>query len=453
MDSGDLLWKSAFLGSDEIAQRKLKANLLLEAMAALEIDALTPGEGDFIFGLDFLAQGVARHGLPYVSANLRRPDGSPLFPAYVVVERAGLRIGITGVTLPSLFQKDVGSVPTEESLRGVVEELKEREKVDLVVLLSHQGMEADKALVRAAPGIDLVFAAHDRRFAVEPNLVGDTAIFQGGSRGKYLGQVTLDLAEGRSGWSAEAGRAKAERRQASLQRQLTRYQEQLAGAVEDRTRTRVSGAVERVEQQLGALEIPPPDDGTHNRTTGIKAAMGRDLADEPMMKKLVDATLEQLGETVTTGHGDHDGHGHNGKPRAGHTKGSKPHKGQGPYVGAGVCMGCHAGQYADWASTPHAQAWQTLADDKRQFDQDCWSCHVTAAKMPGGPAHPKAVGSMRNVQCEACHGPGEKHVAAPSKAHMLRSPPEKLCVTCHSMEQTEGRFVFEDYRAKIDHRP
>jgi predicted CXXCH cytochrome family protein len=316
------------------------------------------------------------------------------------------------------------------------------------VLLSHQGTEADKALVRAVPGIDLVFAAHDRRFAVEPNLVGDTAIFQAGSRGKYLGQVSLDLAEGRSGWSAEAGRAKAERRQASLQRQLTRYREQLKGEVEDRTKTRVSGAVERVEQQLAALEIPPPDDGTHNRTTGIKVAMGRDLADEPVMKKLVGATLEQLGDTVTTDHG-HD-HSHS-RPELG--KLGKPHKVQGPYVGAGVCMGCHAGQYADWASTPHAHAWQTLVEEKRQYDQDCWSCHVTAAKKPGGPAHPKAVGSMRNVQCEVCHGPGEKHVAAPSKAHMLRSPPEKLCVTCHNMEQTEGRFVFEDYRAKIDHRP
>jgi len=447
VDSGDLLWKSAYLGSDEVAQRKLKANLLLAAMEALKIDALTPGEGDFIFGVDFLKEGASRHHLPYVSANLQKSDGSALFPPFVVVERAGLRIGITGITAPAVLGAELKAAEPIASLTAVVGTLKGSERVDLVVLLSHQGSEADKALVRAVDGVDLVFAAHDRRFTIEPTLVGDTAIFQAGSRGKYLGQVGLDLAQDRTGWSAEAGRASAERRQASLQRQLARYRDQLNGEADERTKSRVSGAVERVEKQLSELEIPPPDDGTHNRAVGSKVSMGRELADDPAMKKLVDATLEQLGETVTTGH---EGHAHSASASG---KERPARKSSGPYVGAGVCMGCHAGQYADWATSKHAHAWNTLLEGKRQFDQDCWSCHVTGANKPGGPSHPKAVGSMRNVQCEACHGPGEKHVAAPSKAHMQRSPPEQLCVTCHSMEQTEGRFVFEDYRAKIDHRP
>lgn len=447
MDSGDLLWKSAFLGDDEIAQRKQKATLLLAAMEALKVDAMTPGEGDFIFGLDFLREGIAQHHLPYVSANLQTHSGSALFPPFVVVERAGLRIGITGITAPALLGKDLKAADPVASLTTVVETLRGSERADLVILLAHQGSEENKALLREVQGVDLVFAAHDRRFTIEPTLVGDTAIFQAGSRGKYLGQVTLDLAEGRSGWSAEAGRASAERRQASLQRQVARYREQLKGEADERTKSRVSGAVERVEKQLSELEIPPADDGTHNRATGTKVPMGADLVDDPTMKKLVDATLDQLGEAVTTGH---EGHDHSGSD---HGKVRKPHKSPGPYVGAGVCMSCHAGQYADWATSAHAHAWKTLADEKRQFDQDCWSCHVTGANKPGGPSHPKGAGAMRNVQCEACHGPGEKHVAAPTKAHMLRSPPEKLCVTCHSMEQTEGRFVFEDYRAKIDHRP
>ena len=457
MDSGDLLWKSAYLGEDEVPQRKLKANLLFAAMEALKVDALTPGEGDFVFGVDFLKEGAARHHLPYVSANLQASDGSALFPSFVVVERAGLRIGITGITAPAVLGKELQAADPNASLTAVVQTLKGSERVDLVVLLSHQGSEADKALLRAVDGVDLVFAAHDRRFTIEPTLVGDTAIFQAGSRGKYLGQVSLDLAEGRTGWSADAARASAERRQASLQRQLARYRGQLNGEADERTKSRVSRAVERVEKQLSELEIPPPDDGTHNRAVGTKVSMGRELADDPAMKELVDATLEQLGDTVTTGH---EGHNHSTSGHEGHShstsasgKERPPRKSRGPYVGAGVCMGCHAGQYADWADSKHAHAWKTLLDEKRQFDQDCWSCHVTGANKPGGPAHPKAVGSMRNVQCEACHGPGEKHVAAPSKARMLRSPPEKLCVTCHNMEQTEGRFVFEAYREKIDHRP
>jgi 2',3'-cyclic-nucleotide 2'-phosphodiesterase (5'-nucleotidase family) len=191
VDSGDLLWKSSFLASNEVEQRKLKANLLFEAMAALQLDALTPGEGDLIFGLDFLIEGVRKHRLPYVSANLRRADDSALFPAFVVVERAGLRIGITGVTAPALLGEGIKTAPLEDSLRGVIEQLRGREAVDLVVLLSHQGTEADNALVRTLPGIDLVFSGHDRRFQVDPKVIGNTALFQAGSRGKYLGQVEI----------------------------------------------------------------------------------------------------------------------------------------------------------------------------------------------------------------------------------------------------------------------
>ena len=465
MDSGDLLWKSTSIPSRELDQRKLKASLLLEGMKALRLDALTPGEGDFVFGLEFLVEGAKQHGLPYVSANLRRADDSELFPAFRVVERAGLRIGITGVTAPAYIGQGLKSLPVEESVRDAVTRLG-KEDVDLVVLLSHQGLEADKQLARVVEGVDVVFAAHDRRLHVQPEVVRDTAIFQAGSRGKYLGQVELRLAEGRSGWADPAGRTKAQRRKQSLERQLKRYRGQLEDHEDPRIRARAESSIARVERQLETIVVPPADDGSRNQVNGLQVPMGKDIGDEPEMKKLVDATLDQLGDTIDehAGHGhggDHAGHGH-GADHAGHGHGADHAHGgarsgtpakQGPYVGAGVCMGCHPSQYSDWSSTSHAHAWRTLVREKRHFDQDCWSCHATGANKPGGPAHPKEVGSMGNVQCEACHGPGRKHISAPSKFHMQKSPSEKLCLSCHTMEQTEGRFVFDEYLPKVDHKP
>ena len=201
-----MLWKSLSLSAREKDQRKLKAELLLEAMGVLGLDALTPGEGDFAFGLDFLTERVKRHSLPYVSANLRTTDGAEVFPAFRVVERAGFRVGITGVTAPSLLGQGLRSAPVEESGRKVVADL-QSEKVDLVFLLSYQGMDADKRLAREVEGLDVIFSARDRRLQVAPTVIGNTAIVQAGSRGKYLGVAEIRLEEGRVGWADSAGRA------------------------------------------------------------------------------------------------------------------------------------------------------------------------------------------------------------------------------------------------------
>jgi len=460
-----MLWKSPSLSVREREQRELKAKLLLEAMGALGLDALPPGQGDFVFGLEFLTEGAKRHSLPYVSANVRTTDGAEIFPAFRIVERAGFRVGITGVTAPSLLGQGVRSVPVEESLRKVVAEL-QSEKVDLVFLLSYQGLEADKKLASAVEGLDVIFSAHDRRLQVAPTVVGTTAIVQAGSRGKYLGVAELRVEDGRVGWADSAGRVRAERRRASLERQRSRYAKQLTEEEDERLRARVQSSLARVEQQLASLVIPPAADGSQNQLNGRQEAMNREIGDDPVMDKLVNATLELLGDTVDEGHDhsghDHSGHNHGPGGHAAHggmsSKTVTPRRAApnpGPYVGAGVCMGCHPTQYKDWAATPHAHAWKTLVDEKRQFDQDCWSCHVTGANQKGGPSHPKQVGALGNVQCEACHGPGRAHVSSAGSTNpvrMVKSPSEAVCVTCHTMEQTEGRFVYDTYLPKVDHK-
>jgi DnaJ-class molecular chaperone len=91
-----------------------------------------------------------------------------------------------------------------------------------------------------------------------------------------------------------------------------------------------------------------------------------------------------------------------------------------------------------------------LVKERRHFDLDCWSCHVTGANLKGGPSGPYDVGPMRNVQCESCHGAGRQHVADP-KVDMVRVPSEEHCKSCHSDEQTEGRFEYNSYLPRVDH--
>lgn len=443
MDAGDYLWGRDSVPPNEAAQRKLKAELLAEAAGAkfLNFDAMTPGDGDFAFGLGFLQEQVAKHQLPYVSANLRAHGGDLLFPTFVVVERGGKTIGITGVMSETASISGVDIGPATAAVGAVVKRLREDKKVDLVVVISHLGLTDDKALARLVPEIDMIFGGHSRRHQEQAVIVGQTAIFQAGSRGKTIGEASFFF-RGKRGFANPAARIQVERQRSVIEKQVARFEEQLSGDVPEETRVRLARVLSFNKKKLQDLVVPPADDGTGVLIAGRKVDMHRTLPDEPVMQTLVDATLEKLGPALAA----------EAAEKAKNRPVTKGKKLPGDWVGANACRSCHQVQYDDWRTTPHARAYVTLLKEKRQYDLDCWSCHVTGAEQPGGPQSPTEVGAMRNVQCEACHGPGRKHVSDPT-VDMQKTPTEAQCVTCHSEEQTEGRFVYNDYLPKIDHLP
>ena len=79
-------------------------------MNRMGYDAATPGNHEFDFGLDAMVRTLHGALFPYVSANIiADATGRTVFPASTVVMRAGIRIGITGVTTPGVMAWD-GSV-------------------------------------------------------------------------------------------------------------------------------------------------------------------------------------------------------------------------------------------------------------------------------------------------------------------------------------------------------
>jgi hypothetical protein len=427
-----MLWSGKRISDVERPQRKLKAELLQAASAQLAVDALNPGHGDLTFGLGFLRTGATEHELPYVSANLADPDGQLVFPATRVIERGGLTIGVTGV-LPER-SVDGGSVlPVDAAVRGALADL-QKQDVDLVVLLSNLGLDQDKKLAETTPGFDLIFGSGSRRHQEQPALVGETAVFQAGSRGKHLGEVTLELIAGAKGWSSPGAREAALRQATSIDRQIERYEGLMETATEAQ-KPRYDKALQFARKRRADLVIPAEDDGQANKLEGKQIAMSRSLDDEPKMVELVNATLEKLGDVA---------------PEAA-TATKKQDRGD--WVGTSACRSCHPVQFADWRQTSHAHAWATLVKDKRHMDLQCWSCHVTGANQPGGPTTPKESAGLQNVQCEACHGPGKKHVENPAKVKPVKVPGPEVCLTCHNEEQSEGRFDYSEYLPRVDHKP
>ncbi len=124
------------------------------------------------------------------------------------------------------------------------------------------------------------------------------------------------------------------------------------------------------------------------------------------------------------------------------------------YTGAESCRECHRQQYSHWKDTTHAATHQSPSASSAK-DDTLYRYH-TGVNMPGGYPEP----GMEGVQCEACHGPGEKHIKNPDArgqeyiiglgSQCSSCVVEQICRTCHS-PQDDPDFVFEDALKKVGH--
>ncbi|HSQ60281.1 MAG TPA: 5'-nucleotidase C-terminal domain-containing protein [Acidobacteriota bacterium] len=129
-------------------------------------------------------------------ANLRYLTGP-----YRIVERDGIRVAIFGLTTHSLDRivaarknRGVAIGSPVAAARDLVPRL--RKEADLVIALSHLGVDADRDLVDRVPGIDVVIGGHSHTPLFRPTLEKSeggraTPIAQAGSWGRYLGRTTL----------------------------------------------------------------------------------------------------------------------------------------------------------------------------------------------------------------------------------------------------------------------
>jgi 2',3'-cyclic-nucleotide 2'-phosphodiesterase / 3'-nucleotidase / 5'-nucleotidase len=145
-DAGDAIQGDPFATYfGRVAPRE--PNPVIEAMNLAGYDVATPGNHDFDWGVAAMRRATAGAAFPYVSGNIRTLAGdSLLYPGYVVLQRQGVRIGITGFTTPGvmLWDRDQvqGRVRVERippAAARVMESL--RRAADLTVVLVHSGMD------------------------------------------------------------------------------------------------------------------------------------------------------------------------------------------------------------------------------------------------------------------------------------------------------------------------
>lgn len=167
-------------------------------------DAITIGESELRLGEDLVRSLATDRSIPFVSANFHDTEtGRRLFPEKRIVEKGGVRIGITAVTVPG-----VGALPNvedfglriddpEEVLPRILGEL--RREADVVVLVARMSSRTARILGERFRGmIDVVIVGDGEpgRGVVHPEN-GGAVYITSGDRGQALGVTRIALEENR----------------------------------------------------------------------------------------------------------------------------------------------------------------------------------------------------------------------------------------------------------------
>ncbi|MBU2993136.1 thiosulfohydrolase SoxB [Octadecabacter sp. 1_MG-2023] len=125
------------------------------------------------------------------------------FAPYKFFERGGVKIAVIGQAFPYMPIANPGWMFPEYSfgirdqrMQEMVNEVRAA-GAELVVCLSHNGFDVDKAMAGRVTGIDVILAGHTHDALPEPVLVGDTIIIASGSNGKFVSRVDLDVRDGK----------------------------------------------------------------------------------------------------------------------------------------------------------------------------------------------------------------------------------------------------------------
>jgi S-sulfosulfanyl-L-cysteine sulfohydrolase len=193
LDNGDTLH-----GTYPAVQTQGEA--LIPILNRLGLDGMT-AHWEFAYGPKTFQQRAAELNYPVLALNVFRKDNRELvFSPYRVKEVNGIKIGIAGLAnnivdkmMPPSFSEGLSFELGREELAQTVQRLRQEEKVDLIVLLSHLGFPQDMQMVSDVKGIDVCLSGHTHHRLYHPVRQGDTLVIQSGSHGSYLGHLELSV--------------------------------------------------------------------------------------------------------------------------------------------------------------------------------------------------------------------------------------------------------------------
>lgn len=211
VDAGDIVQGTLFF-------HLYKGEVEQEMLNQLGYDIQILGNHEFDNGMQSLRNMLSRAKTTLLSSNYDF-SGSALdgmFSPYAVKTYGDKKVGIMALNLNPEGMIAEGNydgvkfLPWKESAQRTVDILRNKEKVDYVIAVTHIGFEGsdenpdlfgDMQVAAQTSGIDLIIGGHSHTRldpAVRvPDAGGDTVtIVQTGKYGQYVGEITMDLSNG-----------------------------------------------------------------------------------------------------------------------------------------------------------------------------------------------------------------------------------------------------------------
>jgi len=216
LDSGDTI-QGTPLEYFHAKRNNAPPDPMMLTMSALKFDAMAVGNHEYNFGLQTLIKARSEAKFPMLSANTyKKGTEQTFFDPYLVKEVNGVRVGILGLTTPAIPNWENAEnyaglefrEPVAEAKKWVAV-LRQKERVDLVVIAMHMGIGEDLAtgevrpgeqphenealsIARQVQGVDVILMGHTHR-EVPAMYTNGVLLTQANYWGKHLARVDLYL--------------------------------------------------------------------------------------------------------------------------------------------------------------------------------------------------------------------------------------------------------------------
>lgn len=203
LDGGDT-WQGSYTAL------KTNGQDMVDACKLLGVNVMT-GHWEFTLGADRVKEVIDndfKGNLDFVAQNVKTNDfGDQVFQPYVMKQINGIPVAIVGQAFPyTPIANPRHMVPDwsfgiqDENMQKVVDEARAK-GAQLVIVISHNGMDVDLKMASRVTGIDAIMGGHTHDGIPAPSIVknrkGQTLVTNAGSNGKFLGVLDFDVKGGK----------------------------------------------------------------------------------------------------------------------------------------------------------------------------------------------------------------------------------------------------------------
>ncbi len=325
-----------------------QTEFLAEAYHFLRYDAIALGEGDLRVGFDAFNKYVKQYELPVVASNVKFKIHVPVREV-ITIHRCNRKLAVISVIsdrwlaiLPDAIRNQIVYEQPVHAIRRLAAQLKSQ-GYDAVILLSHLGTSERKNVETGLDCVDLWIDNGGHQWVVEQIK---------NATGQSTQPVNIDI---------------------------NRYPPLLISWQNDR-KIGIAG----IKWKDGKITVPVME----------MFHLVKSIPEDKRFIELYDAykyaaRQEMINRIMN--------------PRIQTDSDAKVRPVEFPYVTSETCGACHPKIYEFWKSTGHSRAFGILEKNKRDADVNCWACHSTGYREPGGFIDPKSTPKFRDVGCQACH--------------------------------------------------